>query len=156
MTLLAACEYTPPLSLFTMEALECIHNRKGLKFVKLGTGRYENTRILDVSDFLADENLTPTTWCLAYNTFLNWMSKRAQGQILEGWTAHHDTMVNDPEFQTHFQAYVSFDKDVRSRFFTNGPFIIDPSDFCWSNTLVNKKIANSTRGITTSQDTSWK
>jgi hypothetical protein len=29
---------------------------------------------------------------------------------------HHDAMVNDPEFQTHFQAYVSFDKEVCSCF----------------------------------------
>jgi hypothetical protein len=149
-TLLAACEYTPPLSLFTTEALERIRNRKSLKFVKLGTGRYENTRVLDVTNFQADEDLTPTTWCLAYNTFLNWMSKRAQGRVLEGWTAHHDAMVNDPEFQMHFQAYVSFDKEVRSRFFTNGPFIIDPTDFRWSNALVNKKIANSAKVISSS------
>jgi hypothetical protein len=148
-TLLAACDYTPPLPLFTTEALECIRNRKDLKFVKLGTGRYENTRVLDVSDFPADEDLSPTSWCLAYNTFLNWMSKRAQGKILEGWTAHHDAMVNDPEFQTHFQAYVSFDKELRSRFFTNGPFIIDPSNFHWSNALINKKIAYSTKALTT-------
>ncbi|KAF8236577.1 hypothetical protein L208DRAFT_636427 [Tricholoma matsutake] len=131
-TLLAACEYTPPLSLFTTEALERTRNRK------------------DVTDFLADEDLTPTTWCLAYNTFLNWMSKRAQGRVLQGWTAHHDAMVNDLEFQAHFQAYVSFDKEVRSRFFTNGPFIIDPTDFRWSNALVNKKTANSTRVLTVS------
>jgi hypothetical protein len=43
---------------------------------------------------------------------------------------HHDTMVNDP---THFQVYVSFEKDVRSRSFTNEPFIIDPTEVQWSN-----------------------
>lgn len=156
-TLLTACDYTPPLSPFTTEALEHIHDQKGLKFVRLGMGHYENACILDVMDFPADKDLTPTTWCLAYNTFLNWMSKRAQGRVLEGWTAHHDAMVNDLEFQAHFQAYVSFDKDVCSCFFTNGPFIIDPTDFHWSNALVNKKIANSTKVITASsiiQDTS--
>jgi hypothetical protein len=147
-TLLAACDIAPPLPLFTTEALEHIRNRKNLKFVKVGTGQYENTRVLDVSDFPVDEDLSPTSWCLAYNTFLNWMSKRAQGKILEGWTMHHDAMVNNPEFQTHFQAYVSFDKEVCSRFFTNGPFIINPSDYRWSNALINKKIVFSTKVVT--------
>ncbi|KAF8221110.1 hypothetical protein L208DRAFT_711228 [Tricholoma matsutake] len=56
-TLLAACDIAPPLPLFTTEALERIRNRKSLKFVKVGTGRYENTRVLYVSDFPADEDL---------------------------------------------------------------------------------------------------
>ena len=68
-----------------------------------------------------------------------------QGQILKGWTTHHDTMVNNPEFEQHLQAYVAFNKDIWSCFFTNQPFIIDPSNFCWGNTLVNKIIAYSTK-----------
>jgi hypothetical protein len=55
-TLLAMCDIAPPLPLFTTEVLERIRNRKSLKFVKVGTGRYENTCVLDVSDFPADED----------------------------------------------------------------------------------------------------
>ena len=140
-TVLAACKQSPPLSLFTTSALEQIRNRKGLKFVKIATGPFENTRVLDLTDFPTDDQLSPTTWCLAYNTFLNWMDKHADKNILKGWVTHHDAMVHDPDFQRFFLAYVAFDKDIRTQFFAD-PFIIDPNDTIWRTTLLNKKVAH--------------
>ena len=139
-TVLAACKQSPPLSLFTTTSLEQIRSRKGLKFVKIATGPFENTRVLDLSDFPADDQLSPTTWCLAYNTYLNWMDKHADRNILKGWVSHHKAMVHDPDFQKFFQAYVSFDKDIRTQFFAD-PFIIDPDNTIWHTTLLNKKVA---------------
>jgi len=81
-----------------------------------------------------DEDLTPSTWYLAYNTFLNWSSQGRKGgqHMMMPWS----TML-------------SFKHSVR--FFTNGPFIVDPSDYRWGNALVNKNIA---RSSSTTQDPS--
>jgi hypothetical protein len=45
-TILAECEHSPPLSLFTPLALKHICNSWNLKYIKLSMGPHKNTRIV--------------------------------------------------------------------------------------------------------------
>lgn len=135
---LASCKHSPPLYLFTTQSLKRLRNRIGIKTVKIGTGPHENTRIIDINEFPGDESMDQAMWSLAYNNFLNWMAQVAGKEVLGGFAAHHDAMLADPDFTEWFPAYRSFDKKIRSQFFSRS-FIIDPKSHAWATALQNAK-----------------
>jgi hypothetical protein len=140
--ILVKCKISPPLSLFTVNSLEHLRDRHNLSYKKVGTpGNYENVRVLVTDDFPADQDLKPTTWNLAYKTFLKWIHTISENKVSDAWNRRYDAMVADPEFKKYYAAYNDFDRDLRSRFLAK-PFIIDPISHFWSSLLTNKKLAH--------------
>ncbi|KAJ7790953.1 hypothetical protein B0H13DRAFT_2173372 [Mycena leptocephala] len=101
---------SPPLTLFLPASLARIRS-SNIKTVKHGTGETTKVTVIDA------------TWFTCYNTFLTFMGLAAGPRILEGFAAHYNHILTDPELSQWYPAYRSFDQGIRARFFTT-PFVL--------------------------------
>jgi hypothetical protein len=113
---------SPPLTLFLPASLARIRS-SNIKTVKHGTGETTKVTVIDVSDFPDEGTLDQATWFTCYNTFLTFMGLAAGPRILEGFAAHYNHILTDPELSQWYPAYRSFDQGIRARFFTT-PFVL--------------------------------
>ncbi|KAK6969277.1 hypothetical protein R3P38DRAFT_3243716 [Favolaschia claudopus] len=117
---------SPPLTLFLPASLARIRS-SNIKTVKHGTGESTKVTVIDISDFPDELALDQATWCTCYNTFLTFMESVAGTQVFQGFAAHFNNVLSNPDFAQWFQAYRDFDQRLRARFFTT-PFIINIRD----------------------------
>jgi hypothetical protein len=137
--MLAKCHRTPPLSLFLGESLDRIKAGRDVKYIKVGTGEFANTKLLDVSIFPSDVSLDKTQWIQAYNTFLAFVAKSMGERLYQGFLSHWDSMMKDQKFAHYFEAYRTFDEKIRQSFFTT-PFITDPTSIQYNSALQEAKL----------------
>ncbi|PPQ76790.1 hypothetical protein CVT26_001757 [Gymnopilus dilepis] len=138
--LLVKYRHCPPLALFTTDSLERIKIGRNIKYTKIGTGEHgpANTKILDVSDFPSDCDLSYVEWIQAYNTFLSFLTTVLDKNLCKGFLDHWDGMLKDPGFAKWFPAYRRFDQRIRQAFFTH-PFVLDTKDGEYTKALMEAK-----------------
>ncbi|TFY77144.1 hypothetical protein EWM64_g6870 [Hericium alpestre] len=110
-TILARCGRSPPLTLFAPATIERIRAGIGIKYTKIATGPYENTRVLDISEFPPEETLSIFDWITCYQTFLDFLSKHASEKVLTGWASHYNAIIKDKFFSQWYPAYRAFDHE---------------------------------------------
>jgi hypothetical protein len=135
---LVKCRRSVPLQLFAAESLRRIRSGLDIKYIKVATGPAANARILDISDFPKDEDLSMGEWTVCYNTFLAFMTEHSEPKVLRGLLAHFDAMLKDPEFSSWFPAYLLFDMQICNQFFAK-PSIIDATSHTWYQALQSAK-----------------
>ncbi|KAJ6453350.1 hypothetical protein C8R45DRAFT_801347, partial [Mycena sanguinolenta] len=108
---------SPPLNLFLPTSLERIRS-SNVKTVKHGTGETSKVTVIDLTDFPSEEDLDLATWCTCYNTFLIFLEGSSGARIIQGFAAHYNRVLTDPDLSTWFPAYRDFDRRIRAQFFT--------------------------------------
>ncbi|KAJ7799274.1 hypothetical protein B0H14DRAFT_3788169 [Mycena olivaceomarginata] len=117
---------SPALTLFLPASLERIRS-SNVKTVKHGTGETTKITVIDLTDFPNEQELDQATWCTCYNTFLTFLEGTAGTRIFQGFAAHYNRILGDPELTVWFPAYRDFDRKIRAQFFTK-PYIIELDD----------------------------
>nr|GAT50782.1 reverse transcriptase [Mycena chlorophos] len=134
---LAKAGLTPPLTLFLPESLHRLRSQI-FKTVKHGAGDSSRVNVIDVSDFPSEDTLDAAGWMTVYNSFLIFMGKICGQKVSLGWAEHYSYVIGNSDFRSWFDAYRSFDREMRDRFFSKA-FIIDTSSIDYQQTLQNHK-----------------
>ena len=64
----------PSLSIFLPDSLRRIKHGANVQYIKLGSGKNPNVRILDVVEFPTEESLSQTDWSPCYDSFLSFLA----------------------------------------------------------------------------------
>ncbi|KAK0438525.1 uncharacterized protein EV420DRAFT_1316454 [Desarmillaria tabescens] len=127
-----------PLSMFHPSYLHVLqYSNDSLPRIKItqtgSDGTSKNFSVLDISKAPAEADLNRADFLVCYNNLLEFFTDIGCGpRTLQGLNEHLHTMLTDPNFAMWFEAYKSFDRDFRAKFFKD-PFIPDPSAKSWSD-----------------------
>jgi len=121
---MAQCRVFIPLSMFTTQSLQLIHNNIGDLYTKKKTGLSAGKYILNSDCFLTEDTLTEQSFFQANRNWRKLLSDVADPEVMKGWNCHHELLINDTNFSSSFVAWRAHDKSLRTSFF-NAPFILD-------------------------------
>ncbi|KAJ7190885.1 hypothetical protein GGX14DRAFT_579476 [Mycena pura] len=111
---LAQSGISPPLTLFSPDALQRIRSGLGTKSVKVTTELKDSVHLLDISLFPDESTLDLATWFPYYNTFLKFIDDAYDVGIFDGFAKHFEFMIGEPDFNDWFTAFRDFDIRLRS------------------------------------------
>ena len=140
---LALNQRSPPLTLFTHEALTRIRYGENIEYPKCPTNEKPNLRLLKTEPFGNEEKIDATQFLLVYPTFLRFLSSLLKDKATlqyQGFCEHYDKIASQQDFTQNFDAYRTFDRNIRRDFFhSSSGFIIDTNSVEWATRLLNAK-----------------
>ena len=122
-SVLAESHISPPLSLFLTSSLERLRNRTNLTYKKVGAGAHPD-RVLDITSFPKDTDLSASDWMTAYQRFIIFSQSVMNPEISEGFSNHYKHVSRLKNWDQWFSAIVDFDTKLCSQFWAK-PFPIN-------------------------------
>ena len=155
---LALNKRSPPLTLFTHEALTRIRYGENIEYPKCPTNDKPSLRLLKTEPFGNEEKIDATQFLLVYPTFLRFLSALLKDNATlqyQGFCQHYDKIASQQDFTQNFDAYRTFDRNIRRDFFHSASgFIIDVSSVEWATRLLNAKSLMYSNPLSSAQFTS--
>ncbi|KAJ7651137.1 hypothetical protein FB45DRAFT_731575 [Roridomyces roridus] len=113
-----------PLTLFLADSLSRLRSDT-VKTIK-HSGPLGDFQVVDVSQFPTEDKLSRADYMSVYNVFLKFIAETCGPLTARGFALHYNLILSEPDLEMWFPAYLCFDQQLCSQFFTR-PFIIDPS-----------------------------
>lgn len=115
---LLANRHHVPLSLCTNEAIQSMYaHPEKVKYMGIHDANGTKKNLLDVSTWGAEENLSIEDWRDAWKNFLIVVEKMFEQKVLILFQDHFDFLCNSRHFKRSFETVLTFDIDIRRRFF---------------------------------------
>lgn len=112
---LARNGYRTPLTLFTNKTLRTLQF-DATSYRKKHTVGQSTYYLLDASAFGREDQMSLKDWKEAYPTYLLFLGKVAEPEIVERWTDHFNGIVKLEDFEQSFEAMRHFDIEERCKY----------------------------------------
>ena len=113
-----------PLSMFTVQSFNVIHDNVRDLYMKKKTGLSAGKYVLNSDLFPNEDTLTEQTFFQPYRNWLRLLDDVLEPDVAGGWHKHHDHMINNASFSSSFATWRSHDRHLCTSFF-NVPFVLD-------------------------------
>src|SRR5882762_5725580 len=126
---LASKGFCPPLSLFTIEALQSLANQATTFMKKMTISDGSTAQIVNPNSFRLESDLSLPLWREAWVNYLLFLREVCDSPMLDRWTLYFQRLFTLPNLERDFSAILVFDIDWWTRFHTRR-FNHDEMVFC--------------------------